>query len=75
MTVSQTGADQLLQDGLSYGHHHGCGGCVAEPHGEKYGAAHEAQYQPAQEGDHFILLWGSILTTFTIIIVFKCTKV
>lgn len=81
MTVCQTGADQLLQDGLSYGHHHGCGGCVAEPHGEKYGAAHEAQYQPAQEGGHFILLcvcvWGGahIMTTFTIIIVFKCTKV
>lgn len=25
MAVCQTGADELLQDSLSYGHHHGCG--------------------------------------------------
>lgn len=42
MAVGQTGADELLQDGLGYGHHHGCGGRVTEPHGQKYCAAHEA---------------------------------
>ena len=46
MAVGQAGADQLLQDGLRYGHHHGCGGRVAEPHGQKHCAAHEAQHQP-----------------------------
>lgn len=49
VTVSQAGADKLLQDGLSYGHHHGCSGCVAEPHGQKHCAAHEAQHQPGRE--------------------------
>lgn len=46
VAVGQTGADQLLEDSLCYGHHHGGGGCVAEPHGQEYGAAHEAQHQP-----------------------------
>lgn len=28
------------------GHHHGCGGCVANPHGEEGCDQHEAQKQP-----------------------------
>lgn len=28
------------------GHHHGCGGCVADPHGEEGCDQHEAQKQP-----------------------------
>lgn len=46
VAVSQAGADELLQDGLSDGHHHGCGGCVAEPHGQEHSATHKAQHQP-----------------------------
>lgn len=49
MAVSQASADELLQDSLGYGHHHGGGGSVAEPHGEKHCAAHEAQHQPGHE--------------------------
>lgn len=49
MAVSQAGADELLQDGLGNGHHHGRGGGVAEPHGEEHCAAHEAEHQPEWE--------------------------
>lgn len=54
VAVGQAGADQLLQDGLGYGHHHGCGGRVAEPHGQKHCAAHEAQHQPGRERSKLI---------------------
>lgn len=49
MAVGQAGADQLLQDGLGDGHHHGRGGRVAEPHGEEHRAAHEAEHQPERK--------------------------
>lgn len=48
--VGQAGADELLQDGLGYGHHHGGGGRVAEPHWQEDRAAHEAQHQPEPQG-------------------------
>lgn len=44
------GIDQLLQDGLHDGHHHGGGGRVGEPHGEQGGTAHEAEQQPGRQG-------------------------
>ncbi len=50
--VSDAGADELLQHGFSDGHHHGRGGRVAQPHGEKHRAAHEAQHQPATQEEH-----------------------
>lgn len=45
------GTDQLLQDGLHDGHHHGGGGRVGEPHGEQCGTAHEAEQQPGRQGE------------------------
>lgn len=48
--VGQTSTDQLLEDSLRYRHHHGRGGRVAEPHGQKHRATHEPQHQPAREG-------------------------
>ncbi len=50
--VSDAGADELLQHGFSDGHHHGRGGRVAQPHGEKHRAAHEAQHQPTTQEEH-----------------------
>lgn len=54
MAVGQAGADQLLQDSLGDGHHHGRGGRVAEPHGEEDRAAHEAEHQPEKTGRNFM---------------------
>lgn len=39
------GALQLFQDCMPDGYHHGCGGCVANPHGEEGCDQHEAQKQ------------------------------
>lgn len=50
--VGDAGADELLQHGFSDGHHHGRGGRVAQPHGEKHRAAHEAQHQPTTQAEH-----------------------
>lgn len=36
---------ELLQNGMCDGHHHGCGGCVANPHGQEGCDQHEAQKQ------------------------------
>lgn len=46
------GSDQLLQHSLHDGHHHGGGRGVGQPHGQHGGAAHEAEQQPARQGDH-----------------------
>lgn len=40
----------LLQHGLNNGHHHGCGGSIADPHGQEGRDKHKAQHQPAEEG-------------------------
>lgn len=40
----------LLQHGLHDGDHHGCGGSVADPHGQESRDGHKAQHQPAEEG-------------------------
>lgn len=41
MRVSDASVDELLQYGLSDGHHHGCSGGVTQPHGQEHSAAHE----------------------------------
>lgn len=42
---------QLMQHGVSDGQHHGCGGRIADPHGEEGRDDHEAYHQPETDGD------------------------
>lgn len=44
------GGYHLLQHGLHNGYHHGCGGSIADPHGQEGRDKHKAQHQPAEEG-------------------------
>ena len=34
----------MQESNLKDGHHHGCGGGIADPHGEEGGDTHEAQH-------------------------------
>ena len=39
---------ELQHDGLHYGHHHGGGGCVADPHGQKHRGHHKAHHEASR---------------------------
>ena len=49
---------QFSKDSMSYGHHHGSGGSVVQPHGEESCHNHEAKDDPADGVDRSQLLNG-----------------